>query len=122
MVTAGLARALLLAILGALALVPSSPHRLTSAAGLLCKATLLKIETGTLVWDIMTMGNAALAGLVAITSGCSVILPWVSLCACGATTGWTGCVYLPGGHHLWQYCLLPALQELHHILMSVAVE
>ena len=54
-------------------------------AGLLCKDTLLKIETGTLVWDIMTMGNAALAGLVAITSGCSVILPWVSCCACGVT-------------------------------------
>ena len=115
MVTAGLARALLPAILGALALVPSSPHRLTSAAGLLCKATVLKFETGTLVWDIMTMGNAALAGLVAITSGCSVILPWVSLCACGATTGWTGCVCPPGGHHLWQYCLSPALQELRHI-------
>ena len=55
------------------------------AAGLLVKAMLLKIETGTLVWDIMTMGNAALAGLVAITSGCSVILPWVSSCACSVT-------------------------------------
>lgn len=44
--------------------------------GLAVKALFLKRETGKIVWDIMCMGNSVLAGLVAITSGCSTILPW----------------------------------------------
>ena len=31
-------------------------------------------------WDIMAMGNSTLAGLVAITAGCSTVLPWGAIC------------------------------------------
>ena len=33
-----------------------------------------------MTYDVGVMGNGALAGLVAITSGCSVIYPWGSIC------------------------------------------
>lgn len=44
--------------------------------GLMVTAILLKMKTGKHHWDIMAMGNSTLAGLVAITSGTSVVYPW----------------------------------------------
>ena len=44
--------------------------------GLMLTALLLKLKTGKHHWDIMAMGNSTLAGLVAITSGCSTVYPW----------------------------------------------
>lgn len=47
--------------------------------GLLLTAILLKIKTGKHHWDIMAMGNSTLAGLVAITAGCSTVYPWAAI-------------------------------------------
>lgn len=44
--------------------------------GLMLTAVLLKLKTGKHHWDIMAMGNSTLAGLVAITAGCSTVYPW----------------------------------------------
>lgn len=48
--------------------------------GLFFTAILLKFKTGKHHWDIMAMGNSTLAGLVAITAGCSTVLPWGAIC------------------------------------------
>ena len=47
--------------------------------GLLVQALLLKLKTGKHHWDIMAMGNSTLAGLVAITAGCSTVYPWAAI-------------------------------------------
>ena len=47
--------------------------------GLLLTALLLKLKTGKHHWDIMAMGNSTLAGLVAITAGCSTVYPWAAI-------------------------------------------
>lgn len=41
-----------------------------------------------MTYDVGVMGNGALAGLVAITSGCSTIYPWGAI-AVGAVAGFT---------------------------------
>ena len=48
--------------------------------GLVIQAMLLKLKTGKHHWDIMAMGNSTLAGLVAITAGCSTVYPWGAIC------------------------------------------
>lgn len=47
--------------------------------GLFVTAILLKLKTGKHHWDIMAMGNSTLAGLVAITAGCSTVYPWAAI-------------------------------------------
>ncbi|DBA72984.1 TPA: hypothetical protein ACH3X2_009929 [Trebouxia sp. C0005] len=47
--------------------------------GLFVTAILLKVKTGKHHWDIMAMGNSTLAGLVAITAGCSTVYPWAAV-------------------------------------------
>ena len=47
--------------------------------GLFLTAVLLKMKTGKHHWDIMAMGNSTLAGLVAITAGCSTVYPWAAI-------------------------------------------
>lgn len=47
--------------------------------GLFVTALLLKLKTGKHHWDIMAMGNSTLAGLVAITAGCSTVYPWAAI-------------------------------------------
>ena len=47
--------------------------------GLFLTAFLLKKKTGKHHWDIMAMGNSTLAGLVAITAGCSTVYPWAAV-------------------------------------------
>ena len=47
--------------------------------GLILTAILLKLKTGKHHWDIMAMGNSTLAGLVAITAGCSTVYPWAAV-------------------------------------------
>ncbi len=54
--------------------------------GLFVTAILLKIKTGKHHWDIMAMGNSTLAGLVAITAGCSTVYPWAAI-AIGIVSG-----------------------------------
>lgn len=54
--------------------------------GLLLTALLLKLKTGKHHWDIMAMGNSTLAGLVAITAGCSTVYPWAAV-AIGIVAG-----------------------------------
>lgn len=54
--------------------------------GLFFTAVLLKMKTGKHHWDIMAMGNSTLAGLVAITAGCSTVLPWAAI-AIGIVSG-----------------------------------
>jgi Amt family ammonium transporter len=55
-------------------------------SGLLFRTILDRRVTGKNVYDIMTMGNACLAGLVAVTAGCSTVYPWGALCI-GGTAG-----------------------------------
>ena len=43
------------------------------------------------MYDIMAMGNGALAGLVAITSGCSTVQPWAA-CVIGTVAGSLYCI------------------------------
>lgn len=57
--------------------------------GLCFTALLLKFKTGKHHWDIMAMGNSTLAGLVAITAGCSTVYPWGAICIGGVA----GCIY-----------------------------
>jgi Amt family ammonium transporter len=47
--------------------------------GLLVTAVLLKLKTGKHHWNIIAMGNSTLAGLVAITAGCSTVYPWAAI-------------------------------------------
>ena len=54
--------------------------------GLMLTAILLKFKTGKHHWDIMAMGNSTLAGLVAITAGCSTVYPWGAI-AIGIVAG-----------------------------------
>ncbi len=54
--------------------------------GLFVTAILLKLKTGKHHWDIMAMGNSTLAGLVAITAGCSTVYPWAAI-AIGIVSG-----------------------------------
>ena len=54
--------------------------------GLFVTAILLKVKTGKHHWDIMAMGNSTLAGLVAITAGCSTVYPWAAI-AIGIVSG-----------------------------------
>ena len=47
--------------------------------GLFVKAIFSKIKHGHRNYDLMTFGNSVLGGLVAITSGCSTVLPWAAI-------------------------------------------
>ncbi len=47
--------------------------------GLLVKAVFTKFKHGHRNYDLMTFGNSVLAGLVAITSACSTVLPWAAI-------------------------------------------
>lgn len=47
--------------------------------GLFFKAALNKFKHGHRNYDLMTFGNSVLAGLVAITSACSTVLPWAAI-------------------------------------------
>ncbi len=54
--------------------------------GLFMKAALSKFKHGHRNYNLMTFGNSVLAGLVAITSACSTVLPWAALII-GAVAG-----------------------------------
>ena len=49
------------------------------------------IPAGARHYDLMAFGNGTLAGLVAITSGCSTVYPWAAL-AIGAVAGVLYCI------------------------------
>lgn len=52
---------------------------LSAQASQLALARMGKRPHGDEVWDGMTVANGCLAGLVAITSGCSVVYPWAAV-------------------------------------------
>lgn len=47
--------------------------------GLFVKAIISKLKHGHRNYDLMVFGNSTLAGLVAITSGCSTVYPWAAI-------------------------------------------
>jgi Amt family ammonium transporter len=54
--------------------------------GLIMKAIMTKVQHGHRNYDLMTFGNSVLAGLVAVTAGCSVVYPWAAIII-GAVAG-----------------------------------
>lgn len=74
-----------LAIIGAgpIAALSAINTTLSAAGGTVSTLVLLMafeyIATGHVVWDLIGASNGTLAGLVGITSGCSVVDPWAGL-------------------------------------------
>lgn len=85
-----------LAIVGASEVAALCAVTTTLAAAAGCITTLFVTmavayaTTGHVVWDVIAAGNGALAGLVAITSSCSVVHPWAAIII--GIIG--GCVYV----------------------------
>lgn len=56
------------------------------------KISNISICAGRMTYDVGVMGNGALAGLVAITAGCSTIYPWGAV----IVGGFAGALYVLG--------------------------